>query len=217
MRLAPEGAGIIAASAALVLVAVVASLLVDGGRLLFLPALAVLWFLAVVQFFRDPERVPPRGSELILSPADGKIISVGPAPRSPLDPPGKRVSIFMSPINVHVNRAPAAGKVVSVEHFDGKFLSAFKEEASRENERTMIAMETASGRIAFSQIAGFLARRIVFHPKPGDSLNSGERVGMIKFGSRVDLHLPDNVAIRVAVGDRVAAGETVIGVFKDAQ
>lgn len=211
---APEGTSVLLASAALVMLAVAVSLLLgEKGRLLWIPAVVLVWFLLAAWFFRDPQRIPPVGERLIISPADGKIISIGEAIESPLTPPGLRVSIFMSPVNVHVNRSPVAGVIHSVEHFDGKFQSAFKPAASRENERTLIRMETAHGEVAFKQVAGFLARRIVFHPQAGDRLAAGERVGMIRFGSRVDLYLPDNVRIRVKLGNKAIAGETIIGEF----
>ena len=211
---APEGAPILIVSGALVVIAVAVSLAVgDQGRLLWLPTLTVVWFFLAAQFFRDPERIPPGGGKLIISPADGKIISIGEAIESPLTPPGLRVSIFMSPINVHVNRSPVDGVITSVERFDGKFMSAFSPAASRENERTLIQMETPYGAVAFKQVAGFLARRIVFHPKPGDKLAAGDRVGMIRFGSRVDLYFPESVNVKVRLGQMVTAGETIIGEF----
>jgi len=211
---APEGAPILIVSGAIVVVAVAISLLFgEEGRLLWLPALAVVWFFLTAQFFRDPERFPPRGEKLIVSPADGKVISIGEAMESPLSPVGIRVSIFMSPFNVHVNRSPVDGEITSFEHKEGQYLGAFKPAASRENEQTIIQMKTPHGAIAFKQIAGFLARRIVFHPKPGDKLVLGDRVGMIRFGSRVDIFFPESVAIKVRLGQMVTAGETVIGEF----
>jgi len=195
---------------------VVLSFYVKEGRLLWLPALAAIWFFLVVQFFRDPERFPPEGERLVLSPADGKVISIGEALDSPFHPPGQRVSIFMSPFNVHVNRSPAHGIVRLVEPKSGRFLTAFKPEATRENEQVLTILDTPYGELAFKQIAGYLARRIVLHPQPGDKLSAGQRVGMIKFGSRVDLFIPDNVDIRVRLGQIVTAGETVIGEFTNA-
>lgn len=201
-------------SGIIVIIAVIVSLAVgEEGRLLWIPALAVIWFFLAAQFFRDPERFPPRTDKIILSPADGKVISIGEALESPLKPVGIRVSIFMSPFNVHVNRSPVDGVISSFEHKDGRFLGAFKPAASRENEQTIICMNTAFGAVAFKQIAGFLARRIVFHPKPGDKLLAGDRVGMIRFGSRVDLFFPESVAVKVKIGQMVTAGETIIGEF----
>jgi phosphatidylserine decarboxylase len=213
--LAPEGARIIIISAILVVIAVVFSILTKGGEGLWLPAVTSIWFLGVVQFFRDPLRSPPSGDMIIVSPADGKIISIGEAVNSPLTPAGTRISIFMSPFNVHVNRAPYKGTVVSAEHRNGSFKSAFKPSASHENEQVKVLMDTSYGKLAFIQIAGFLARRIVFHPKPGDLLTTGERIGMIRFGSRVDLFLPENAILKVNNGDNVTAGVTIIGEFRD--
>jgi phosphatidylserine decarboxylase len=214
MGLAPEGAGIIIFSVALVIAAVLYSISTGGGRGLWLPAIAAVWFLAVVQFFRDPERRPPSGGNLVLAPADGKVVVAGAMEKAGDPNPGIQVSIFMSPINVHVNRSPVTGEIKRVEHRSGKFVSAFKPEASRINEQTEVALATKHGTVTMKQIAGFLARRIVFHPKPGDRLSAGARVGMIRFGSRVDIHIPGTVELKIKVGDRVTAGETIIGEFK---
>lgn len=214
--LAPEGRRIIIISAILVVIAVVFSILTGYGRGLWLPAATSVWFLLVVWFFRDPVRVAPLGDKNILSPADGKIISLGDAIDSPLTPAGNRISIFMSLWNAHVNRAPISGTIESVEHRKGRFRAAFNPSAAIENENVEVVMRTDFGRLAFRQVAGFIARRIVFHPRKGDTLASGERVGMIRFGSRVDLFLPDRVRLKVHLGDKVTAGETIIGEFTDA-
>ncbi|NQU05399.1 MAG: phosphatidylserine decarboxylase family protein [Calditrichaeota bacterium] len=211
--LAPEGARIIIVSAILVVIAVAFSILTKGGKGIWLPAATSIWFLAVIHFFRDPLRITPSGERIIVSPADGKIISIGDAINSPLTPAGQRVSVFMSPFNVHVNRAPFNGSVISVEHRNGRFKSAFKPSASNDNEQVEVLMDTSYGKLAFRQIAGFLARRIVFHPKPGDKLTTGQRVGMIRFGSRVDLFLPESAILKVNFGDKVTAGVTIIGEF----
>ncbi len=216
VSLAPEGLRIISISAALVIVAVLFSMLSEAGRGLWLPAASAVWFLLVVYFFRDPHRIIPKDDRIVVSPADGKIISVGEALDGPLSTPGQRVSIFMSPLNVHVNRAPISGTVESARHRSGRFRAAFKPTASYDNEQVEVIMNSERGRLAFRQIAGFIARRIVFHPRPGDDLSIGQRVGMIRFGSRVDLFLPGNVELKISLGDRVTAGETIIGEFIDA-
>jgi len=214
MSFAPEGLAILIVSG-LIFLALLAIWIIFCRKagMLWVPALGLIWFILVAQFFRDPARVPPGGGRLVLAPADGEIISIGEAPESPLTPKGVRISIFMSPFNVHVNRSPVDGIVTFFEHKDGKFEGAFRPSASLENEHTLIRMTTPHGEIAFKQIAGFLARRIIFHPQVGDSLKAGERVGMIRFGSRVDIFVPDNVEIKVGVGGKTTAGETIIGGF----
>ncbi len=213
VSLAPEGGWIIAVSAVTVVIAVVISLLGKSDHWLWLTVAATVWFFMVLNFFRDPARTSPEGNNIVVSPADGKVIYTGDASDSPLTSAGQLVSIFMSPLNVHVNRAPFSGRIASVEHRNGRYISAFKDAASRENERVEVIMDTTLGKLAFRLVAGFLARRIVFHPKPGDMLLTGERVGMIRFGSRVDLYLPDNVKLKIKTNDRVVAGETIIGEF----
>lgn len=166
-------------------------------------------------FFRDTERIAPSGENLILSSADGKVILIKPFDKMEfMGDGGTQVSVFMSVFDVHVNRAPISGRVKYVKYNKGKFLPAFQDKASLENEQTEIGLENEYGRIILKQIAGIIARRIVCKIKPGDSVKAGQRVGMIKFGSRVDLFLPQSVEIKVELNQRVKAGETVIGVFK---
>lgn len=163
-------------------------------------------------FFRDPERIIPRDPRLVLSPADGKVIVVGPAPAgNPLGPDAWQISIFLSIFDVHVNRAPVAGRVTRVEYNRGEFLPAFDDKASLRNEQNCVTIEEGTTRVAFKQIAGLIARRIVFRKRPGDTVKAGERVGMIKFGSRVDVFLGKETAIRVKMGDRVRGGTSVLG------
>jgi phosphatidylserine decarboxylase len=170
----------------------------------------------VINFFRDPERVVPGGEQLVTSPADGKVVAIAenlPEERF-LKKPCTRVSIFMSPLNVHVNRIPVDGTVVDVEHSSGQFHAAFLDKASEFNERNAVVIEDPHGeRVLFVQIAGQLARRIVCNVAPGDHVRRGERYGMIMFGSRLDLYLPGVVKLTVAIGDRVTAGETIIGSY----
>lgn len=162
-------------------------------------------------FFRDPERVVPEGRGLFVSPADGKVILVKDVyEKDYLQADTKQISIFMSPLNVHVNRAPCAGKVTYVKHTPGKFMAAYKDDASIKNENIVMALEGEQGRVLVRQVAGFVARRAVCRVKPGDLLKRGERYGMIKFGSRLDVYLPKNATISVQPGDKVLAGETVI-------
>jgi phosphatidylserine decarboxylase len=166
----------------------------------------------VLNFFRDPERKVPTDSKLILSPADGKIVKVVDVPAGgPFGPGYKQVSIFLNVFDVHVNRAPIAGKIVDVKYFPGAFMPAFDDKASEKNEQNRVIMEDGSFRIGFTQIAGLIARRIVFKKKVGDTVAAGERVGMIKFGSRTDIFFPAEVKIAVKVGDKVKGGLSVIG------
>ncbi len=162
-------------------------------------------------FFRDPDRVPPLGEGLLVSPADGRVVEVvAEREEQFLQAPATRVSIFMSPLDVHVNRSPVTGGVALVRHTAGKFRAAFKDKASLDNERNAVVLERAGQRYVVVQIAGALARRIICWRGPGDRLARGERFGMIMFGSRVDLFLPPGVRPRVATGDRVVAGLTVV-------
>jgi phosphatidylserine decarboxylase len=180
------------------------------------------WLLAgltiwVFAFFRDPIRTTPRGDNLIIAPADGlnTMITRVPPPRELADTLAEgeytRVSIFMSVFDVHINRSPIAGRVAKVAYIPGKFVNADLDKASEDNERQHIVVETSSGtRIGFTQIAGLVARRILTFVKEGDQLDAGERVGLIRFGSRVDVYLPAGTGPRVLLGQRSIAGETVI-------
>ena len=182
----------------------------------FSPILGVgllLFAIAVLMFFRDPERVAEGGEGAIVAPADGKVVFAGPVDkRDPLAPDsGLRISIFMSPLNVHVNRMPAAGTVRDIRYNKGKFEAAFNEKASDVNESSAMLVKTRSGLdMVVIQIAGWLARRIVCKVAPGNGLERGDRFGLIMFGSRVDVYLPDTVTIIARIGQRVAAGQSVI-------
>lgn len=171
---------------------------------LFLLALFCLYF------FRDPERLIPEGP-VAVSPADGKVVAI----RS--DSSGStRVSIFLNIFDVHVNRAPVAGNIRKVEYTKGRFLVASREVASSQNERNYVTIESEGTCIAFSQIAGLIARRIVFYKKPGDQVAKGERVGLIKFGSRVDVFLGPEWEIAVNIGEHVAGGSSILARRKQA-
>jgi len=173
-----------------------------------------LFTLAFLGFFRDPERIPPTGDELILSPADGKVVGIRRVERGLPDAAETRVSIFLSPLDVHVNRAPVKGKVERVQYQRGRFFAAFKEDASYSNEQNSLSIADPKGRrLDVVQIAGVLARRIICYVKEGDPLERGERFGLIMFGSRVDLFLPATSRLEVVEGQRVRGGETVIGRF----
>lgn len=167
-----------------------------------LPALVLILF--VLFFFRDPERVPPAGEGLVLSPADGRVTEVERRPQ------GARISVFLSLFNCHINRSPVQGTVREVTHTPGRFHPAWQGRASRENERNHLVIASRTGEYGVTQIAGVAARRIVCTKKTGDAVGRGERIGLIRFGSRTDLHLPPGVEPAVAVGDRVRGGVTVL-------
>jgi phosphatidylserine decarboxylase len=174
-------------------------------------AAAVLAVAAIflIQFFRDPERSPEGGPDALVSPADGTVLSISEPPEAP---PGarRRLSIFMSVFNCHVNRAPASGRLQDYAYVPGRKDAAYADKASTGNEQNRITLETSAGPVTFKQIAGALARRIIFYPRVGDTLERGQRIGLIRFGSRVDLFLPDGAEPLVARGDKVKAGRTPI-------
>ncbi len=161
-------------------------------------------------FFRDPERIPPADPYAVVAPADGKIITVRKSSESLCSSEHTEISIFMSAFNVHVNRSPFDGIVKEIIHIPGKFFSAFKEKAYRENEYIKLTLETPYGNIVLRQVAGYIARRAVCWVKEGESLKKGQRFGMIKFSSRVDICLPANFKVTVKEGDKVKAGKTII-------
>jgi phosphatidylserine decarboxylase len=173
-------------------------------------------FLALtVNFFRDPERKTPAGENFVIAPADGKIIAVRTVSQKDyLGSEAILVSIFMSPLNVHVNRNPISGAVQHLRYVQGEYFAAFEDKASEKNEQMVIGIEGKHGRVLFKQIAGFVARRIVCTLKVGDTVKAGERFGMIKFGSRVDVFIPLTATVRAKVGDVTVAGETVLAEFQ---
>jgi len=172
--------------------------------------------LFVIWFFRNPERKIPEGDENIVSPADGRVLRVEDVSAEPLcEGPRKKISIFMNVFNVHVNRAPCSGRIESIRYHPGRFLSADLDKASELNEKNAIHIRTDSGiDILTVQIAGLIARRIVCWVQEGMQIRKGERFGMIRFGSRLEVFLPPDSEIRVREGDRVKAGETLIGCIK---
>ncbi len=207
--IAAEGAAIALSLTALGIVLAVLGLELVG-------AIVIALALAVALFFRDPERFPARTEGVVISGADGKVTDISDASF-----PGQtgrlyhRVSVFMSPLNVHVNRSPVGGEVMMVEHTAGEFRAAFRDDASLHNERNLIAMTDADGRIfGMLQVAGYLARRIVCRMRARDKLQVGQRVGLIMFGSRVDHFFPSDYRVTVSMGQRVRAGETIIGAIE---
>jgi phosphatidylserine decarboxylase len=181
--------------------------------LLFALFIFLVLTLFMVFFFRDPERKIPGGEGLFVSPADGKVILIKDVyEKDYLDAETKEISIFMSPLDVHVNRAPCDGKVSVVKYSPGKFMAAYNEDASLKNENIVMVLEGEKGRVMVRQVAGFIARRAVCKAKVGNVLGRGERYGIIKFSSRLDVYLPKDVSIKVKLGDKVKAGETIIAV-----
>ena len=168
----------------------------------------------VTFFFRDPPRKIPSGEGLILAPADGKVVQVTRYLGDELDGAANQLSIFLSVLDVHVNRAPFPTVVESIDYRPGTFRLAWQHEASAANEQNLIVLKAPQGRLLVKQIAGFLARRIVCRVAPGQTLEAGERIGMIRFGSRVDLIVPANVKLSVKPGDRVKGGTSVVGTLR---
>jgi len=193
----------------LLVTAIVCWLLAWAWRPWFWPGL-VFFFLGlfVFYFFRDPERPIPSDASLVVSPADGHVVEIVDEELDSLT--GHRISIFLAVWDVHVQRAPVAGCIARVEYRPGKFMGAFRSKASQLNEQNVIYMDTAHGRVVFKQIAGAVARRVLFWKQEGTKVALGERVGMIRFGSRVDIWLPMEAVISVKHGQMVKGGESVL-------
>ncbi|MCX7875462.1 MAG: phosphatidylserine decarboxylase family protein [Melioribacteraceae bacterium] len=173
--------------------------------------ISIAFLLFCINFFRDPERTPPNRDDVIVSPADGEIVIIKETSENEFVKDSvTQVSIFMSPLNVHVNRIPISGKVEMSKYVKGEYLVAFYEKADKRNERTEIGINSKHGKIMFTQVAGFVARRIVNTLKENDNVKMGERFGMIKFGSRSDIYVPKNWKLKVKLGDKVTAGETIL-------
>ncbi|MCK9511651.1 MAG: phosphatidylserine decarboxylase [Pigmentiphaga sp.] len=171
------------------------------------------WIIAlfVIQFFRDPPRVVPQAPNVVLSPADGRIVAVEATHDPYANRPALKISVFMNVFNVHSNRSPVAGTVRHLAYFPGKFVNADLDKASTENERNAMVIDTAEGhQVTAVQIAGLVARRILCYAKEGDALARGQRYGFIRFGSRVDVYLPPESQPRVAIGDKVSATTTLL-------
>lgn len=213
---APEGYRIIAGTAVLTIVIAVGGYLAPWpwSALTYVASVLILAF--VLFFFRDPERIPPGDLDTdhaVLAPADGRVVQIREVPDAPfVGGPATQISIFLSVFNVHVNRIPAKGTLTHVAYHPGAYHVAWHRKASDENEHAAFGLEHPTGtHIFFKQIAGLIARRIVYHVEEGDSVYAGERFGMIRFGSRVDVAVPKNVSVEVSEGDRVRAGLSVLG------
>jgi phosphatidylserine decarboxylase len=191
--------------------------LVESGfiRLVILVILSVA-VIFVINFFRDPNRIVPKDEGLVISPADGKVVLIKEFYESEyIQQEAVQVSIFMSPLNVHVNRFPISGVVSYFKYIQGKYLVAFNEKSSELNERTHIGIENNGYKVIFKQIAGAVARRIVADVTVGQKATAGERFGMIKFGSRVDVIMPKKSEVKVNLGEHVRAGESVIARYSN--
>ncbi len=212
--IAKEGYTIVAIAVVLALVLVFVGVKMPSiGRVLaFSGAALVLGF--TLYFFRDPQRTPPaEAGSLLLSPADGKVVVVEEV-EEPLylKEPARQISIFLSPLDVHVNRIPADGVIEFDEYVSGDYLVAWHPKASEKNERSQLGLRHPNGlKVLFKQIAGLAARRVVYHVTVGDTVKAGQRFGILKFGSRMDVLVPRTVTVEVEVGDRVRAGETILG------
>jgi len=204
VKLDPAGYPFIGGTVA---VALAAALTVGGLGAVPLLILAAFF----TYFFRDPDRVSPSDPKVVLSPADGRVLVAGPAAPG-VAPPGewKQISIFLSPMDVHVNRTPVAGRVTKVDFRKGRFLPAYHHDAAGHNERSEVWIDHGGKTVVFRQIVGILARRVVCRVKPGDVLAPGERFGIMKFGSRMDVFLPAGSILLVKVGDQVIGGVSPI-------
>lgn len=212
--MAKDGLGTLAAIFLFVALMVLGSAVTGNVILKILSALGLLLLLFSFYFFRDPERAVPEVKNVIISPADGKIIVIDEVEEDEFfHTKVKKVSIFMSVWDVHVNRIPISGRVSYFNYERGQFLPAYKDDAALQNEHTSIGIENENIKVFFRQIAGILARRIVCHIREGHKVKIGERFGMIKFGSRVDIFLPTNVQIKVKLNEKVKAGQTIIGIY----
>ncbi len=216
LKVSREGVGTILAAVAATALLGAGALLSAFVHLKVLATVGVALTGLVVFFFRDPERAVPEVAGAVVSPADGRVVEIADEfEKDYLNADATRVSIFLSVFDVHVNRIPFSGTVGYFDYRPGGFLKAYKREASTQNEQTVIGIEDGDRRILFKQIAGLLARRIVCHVREGHRVRTGERFGIIKFGSRVDVFLPRNAEVRVALRQKVKGGESIIGVFKD--
>ena len=214
--MATEGIPFVAASGFVLIALGFAASITGNGFLWGLTYSEALLLIFIVFFFRDPDRIIPKGENLVLSVGDGKVVVIEEVNFPELsEDKFIQVSVFLSVFDVHVNRVPVSGTVHEVKYFPGKFLVAWNEKASLDNEQSLISVDTGEKRVYFKQIAGLIARRIVYDLKPGQIVDAGDRFGLIRFGSRVDILLPMDTEIIVKLGDAVKGGETVIGVLTD--
>ncbi len=213
MKIASEGYILIIPGLGILTALIIAYALTQVHILIYPLLGAFLLTFFITWFFRDPDRAVPDNSLGIISPADGKVIALDDRIPEYFKGYKTRLSIFLSIFNVHINRLPVSGQVSRLEYHPGKFHAAFSEKASDQNEHTIIEITNIQGKLGFCQRAGTLARRIVCNLRDGQNISAGERFGMIRFGSRVDIYMPENVRLLSRLGDHVLAGETVLGEF----
>lgn len=211
MRISSYGIGSVATTAIVGTLIILTGALLHSAGGLAIAAMATTYILFTLYFYRDPERWAPVDPNAILAPADGKVLLIRRTDHPLTGEPATLVSIFMSPLDVHVNRIPANGMVSHLQYHPGKFLMAFDHRSMTDNERMEIGLDCPFGTLWFCQVSGFLARRIVCRLEKAQEVTAGNRFGMIKFGSRVDIVVPSTIAITVTEGMRTVAGQTVIG------
>ncbi len=213
--MAPEGRKILSILLIITSALLFTSLFINIAILPMIAGISSLLLVFSLNFFRDPERKIPEGDNNLISPADGKVTAVTTINDPDVGDNSKLVSIFLNVFDVHANRVPINGKVISVSRKDGQFVSAFRHDAADVNEQITTIFDTSLGVIKVKQIAGLIARRILCYAKTGESMTQGDRLGFIMFGSRTDVILPPSVDIQVKVGQRVIGTETIIGNFKN--
>jgi phosphatidylserine decarboxylase len=207
--LTPKGKPMVRDAYKFVLPALALGILLAFFKLPFLAAPFILLSIFIAYFFRNPDRKIPDGKNLVVSPADGKVVKIFRPPNGG----DQTISIFLNIFNVHVNRSPISGELKSLEYKRGKFKAAFEEEASRVNEQNVLTISGEGIQVVVRQIAGLIARRVICWKKPGYSLERGEIFGLIRFGSRVDIVIPENVKVLAKVGDRVRGGTSILGEY----
>jgi len=214
MKLAPEGNIILYPLTVSWLFSILVGYLYSFGSINIMIGILSVLLIFCLNFFRDPERIIPKKDNLILSPADGKIIKIADIGDSNTGEKLKLISIFLSVFNVHANRMPIDGKFNNVNYVKGEFLAAFDHKASDKNERMEISIETKFGLIKIKQIAGLVARRILCYAKKGEKMAAGDRLGFIRFGSRTDIILPANINLNIKLNQKVFGGETILGEYE---
>jgi phosphatidylserine decarboxylase len=208
MKFARESAWVVVPLVVLALLSLILSIVTDSyGLLQAAVSIAVIAFV-VLLFFRDPARIIPEGSNLVLAPADGRVLL-----SDTMEDGRKRVAIFMSVLNVHVNRCPVSGKVVQVDNIPGTYFNAATDDAAKRNARVFVKADAAQGKVEWLQISGLIARKISCRLKAGDSFRIGDRFGLIYFGSRMEVYLPESACLIVKPGEKVRAGESIIAKF----